>query len=89
MLNNEEHLIKIENVTQKDIINDRKGCISAIGHGSLARKVKSYVNRMDIQLETGDICYLVYNDNQTRSKNWYPTNEENNNTVYQKLTVLE
>jgi len=53
------HLIKIQDITRREFEANKKDCVSAIGHHTLAEELGIPRNRFNIRIEKGDTVYIV------------------------------
>lgn len=92
MLNLEKHLVKFEKVTKKEInkIKHDKDCVNAIGHDNISKQLNIPTKRMDIQLESGDVAYIIRSNKNARRKHTTSEWEKPKTTqwIYQKITIL-
>lgn len=70
--------IKVEPMFELELKLEKEECISAVGHYNIAEHLGVPRNRMSIQLEKGDIAYLV--------ESQLINNQETYN--YKRLTVM-
>lgn len=55
------HLFKIVDITRQEFEDNKKDCVSAVGHHALAEALGIPRNRFNIQVEKGDTLYIVQN----------------------------
>lgn len=88
MLDLEQHIIKIEKCSKNEIWRNKRDCVSAIGHTGISNYLHVPLNRMQIQLEVGDIAYII-SPNRERKHSWYPPGITKEGYTFQKISILE
>lgn len=84
MLTNKKHTISIEPASYSEIMKNRKECINAIGHHKIAHLLHLEPNRIQVQLQKGDVAYVV--STTSRKKQLY---KEPDHIHFKKVTILE
>lgn len=84
MLTNTKHKVSIEPSTFSEVMKNRKECINAIGHHKIAKLLHLKPNRIQVQLQKGDIAYVI--STTTRKKQLYKEPDQIN---FKKVTVIE
>lgn len=87
MVTNKTHKIHIEPVSlneiKKTMKNNKNNYVNAIGHRYLSRLVNLKPNRIQVQLEKGDTCYVI--STTSRKNNLYPEPDE---ISCKKVTII-
>lgn len=55
------HLVKFTNITRREFMQNKKDCVSAVGHHVIAEELGIPRNRFNICLDGGDTLYIVQN----------------------------
>ena len=83
MITNTKHTLQVEPCSLREVMQNKNDCINAIGHRNLARILNLKPHRIQVQLEKGDIAYVIHH---TKRRN--QLYKEQDRIEIKKVTIL-
>ena len=83
MITNAKHTIQVEPCSLREVQQNKKECVNAIGHRRLARLLNLKPHRIQVQLQKGDVAYVITNTSRKKM----PYNEPDRVEI-KKVTIV-